>query len=142
MAEDDIGPVDYLIVEFKGDSMTGEGLLALVDLVDRGLIRILDLMIVRKDKDGTISAIDISDVDRDDVPEVAVFEGASSGLLDPDDAADAGSVLEPDTTAAILLYENRWAAPLAAALRRSGAQLVARGGVPMDELVAMLEAAG
>ncbi len=141
MADEELGPIDYLIVEYPGSKMTGEALPLLVDLVDRGLIRILDLLFVRKADDGSVTAVNLADLDGDGTLDLAVFEGASSGLLDQSDVDDAGGVLDPGSSAAILLYENRWAAPFAAALRRSGAQLVARGGVPIDALVASLDAA-
>jgi SAM-dependent methyltransferase len=141
MADEEMGPIDYLIVEFPGNKMTGEGFPILLDLVDRGLIRILDLLFVVKAEDGTTTVVDISDLDHDGTLDLAVFQGASSGLLDPSDVDDASGVLEPGSSAGILIYENRWAAPLAAALRRGGGQLVARGGIPMDALVASLDAA-
>ena len=141
MADEDLGPIDYLIVEFPGNKMTGEGFPILLDLVDRGLIRILDLLFVRKDKDGTTSVLNLSDLDRDGKMELSVFEGVSSGLIGTDEIDEAGSVLDPGSSAGILIYENRWAAPFAAALRRGGAQLIARGGIPMDALVASLDAA-
>jgi Family of unknown function (DUF6325) len=138
---DEMGPVDYVIVEFPGNRMTGEGFPILLDLVDRGIIRILDLMFVRKDKDGSTTVVELSDIDRDGTMDLAVFHGARSGLLDNDDVADAASVIEPGSSAGVLIYENRWAAPFAAALRRGGAQLVASGRIPMDALVASLDAA-
>jgi hypothetical protein len=141
MADEEMGPVDYLIVEFPGNKMTGEGFPLLVDLVDRGTIRILDLLFVRKEDDGSTTVIDIADFDGDGSLDLAVFHGASSGLLDESDVADASGALEAGSSAAILIYENRWAAPLAAAMRRGGAQLVARGGISMDDLVASLDAA-
>jgi len=141
MPEDELGPIDYLIVEFPGNRMTGEGFPILVDLVDRGLIRILDLLFVRKDEDGSTTVLELSDLDHDGQLDLAVFEGASSGLLGDDDVADAGSVLEPGSSAGVMIYENRWAAPFASALRRGGAQLVARGGIPIDALVETLDAA-
>jgi hypothetical protein len=137
---DDMGPVGYLVVEFPGNRMTGEGFPILVDLVDRGLIRILDLVFVRKDTDGTMGMVELSDLDRDGAMNLAVFEGVSSGLIDEDDLGDTGNVLEPGSSAAILIYENRWAAPLANALRRGGAQLVASGHIPHDALAASLDA--
>jgi hypothetical protein len=140
MADEEMGPVDYLIVEFPGSKMTGEGFPILVDLVDRGLIRILDLLFVRKGDDGTTTIIDLSDLDGDGSLDLAVFQGASSGLLDDTDVADAAGVLDAGSSAGILIYENRWAAPFAAALRRGGGQLIARGGIPMDALVAALVA--
>ncbi|WP_030154216.1 DUF6325 family protein [Streptomyces sp. NRRL S-244] len=135
---EDMGPVDYLIVEFRGNRMTGEGLPLLVDLVDRGLIRILDLKFVRKDSDGSVVAVELTDFG--DEPELTVFEGASSGLLDQGDFDEAGAALEPGNSAAILVYENVWAAPFARALRRGGAQLVASGRIPVQALLASLEA--
>jgi hypothetical protein len=143
MADDvaEMGPVDYLVVEFPGSRMTGEGLPLLVDLVDRGLIRILDLVFVRKEEDGAVTAVQIADLDGDGELDLAVFEGASSGLLGEDDLAEAGGVLEPGSSAGILVYENVWAAPLAAALRRGGGQLVASGRIPVQDLVAAVDAA-
>ena len=136
-----MGPISYLIVEFPGSKMTGEGFPALVDLVDRGLIRILDLMFVTKETDGTVRALELRDIDHDGTLDLAIFEGASSGLLDDADLGDAGSVLEAGSSAGILLFENRWALPFVQALRSSDAQLVATGYIPMDALASSLEAA-
>jgi hypothetical protein len=134
------GPIDYLVVEFPGNRMTGEAFPLLIDLVDRGLIRILDLAFVRKDADGSVVGLALTDLDGDGQLDLAVFEGASSGLLDDDDLADAGSVLEPGSSAGVLVYENLWAAPFASALRRSGGQLVASGRIPVQAILATLEA--
>jgi len=138
---EEMGPVDYVIVEFPGSKMTGEGLPLLVDLVDRGVIRILDLLFVTKELDGTLTALALSDATGDGVPELAVFQGAASGLLGEDDLAEAASVIEPGNSAAVLIYENAWAAPFAAALRRGGAQLVASGRIPLQDLMEALEPA-
>jgi hypothetical protein len=136
-----MGPIDYLVVEFPGSRMTGEGLPLLVDLVDRGIIRILDLVFVKKELDGSMKGMAIADLDHDGRLDLAVFEGASSGLLDEDDIADAGGVLDPGSSAGILVYENVWAAPFATALRRGGAQLVASGRIPVQALLAAIDAA-
>jgi hypothetical protein len=138
---DDVGPIDYLVVEFPGNRMTGEAFPLLIDLADRGLIRILDLAFVRKDVDGSVTGLSLTDLDGDGQLDLTVFEGASSGLLDPEDLASAGDVLEPGNSAGILIYENHWAAPLAAALRRSGGQLAASGRIPVQAVVAALDAA-
>ena len=135
------GPIDYLVVEFPGNKMTGEGLPLLVELVDAGIIRILDLLFVTRELDGSVKAVDISDFDGDGTLDLAVFEGASSGLLAEDDIDDATSVIEPGSSAGILIYENVWAAPFAAALRRGGGQLVASGRIPVQAILASLEAA-
>lgn len=137
---DDVGPIDYIVVEFPGSRMTGEGLPLLVDLVDRGLIRILDLAFVRKELDGSLTGLVLADLDVDGLLDLAVFEGVSSGLLGSDDIDEAGTVLEPGSSAGILVYENRWAAPFAAALRRGGAQLVASGRIPVQALLASVDA--
>ncbi|MFE7748879.1 DUF6325 family protein [Streptomyces sp. NPDC057428] len=134
-----MGPVDYAVVEFPGSRMTGEGLPLLVDLVDRGIIRLLDLAFVKKEADGTLTAIDLSDTAAGGSPELKVFHGAASGLLDDDDLAEAASVIEPGDAVGVLVYENVWAAPFAAALRRGGAQLVAGGRIPVPALMAALE---
>jgi len=137
---EEMGPVGYLIIEFPAHRATGEGLAALLDLVDRGLIRILDLAFVRKDGDRVV-VLQLDALDPSGAFDVGVFEGASSGLLGPDDVAEAAKAVASDTTAAILLYENRWATRLVSALRRNGAQLVAAGFIPLDEVAAALDAA-
>ncbi len=136
----EVGPIDYLVVEFPGNRMTGEGFPILVDLVDRGLIRILDLVFVRKDDDGSVSGMEIADLTGDGALDLAVFEGASSGLLGQDDLEEAANALEPGSSAGILIYENLWAAPFAAALRRGGARMVASGRIPLPDLVSALDA--
>jgi Family of unknown function (DUF6325) len=137
---DEMGPIDYLLVEWPGRQPTGEAAPHLIDLVDRGLIRILDLVFLHKDEDGSLTRLEISDLG-DQVEAFADFEGASSGLLSDEDTDEAGSALEPGTSAALLVYENRWAAPFASALRRSGGQLVATGRIPIQAMLAALDAA-
>lgn len=136
---DELGPVDYLIVEFPSHRMTGEGLPLLVDLVDRGIIRVLDLVFARKEEDGTLTVLTVADLDGDGDLDLAIFTGASSGLLAPEDIAEAGGVLKAGTAAAILIYENLWAAPMAAALRRGGAQVVASGRIPLVDLMSAVD---
>ncbi len=135
-----MGPISYLIVEFPENKMTGEGFPILVDLVDRGLIRVLDLVFATRDTDGSMRTIELSDVDRDGKFDLAVFEGASSGLLDDSDLADAASVIDPGSSAGILIFENRWAGPFVQALRRGGAELVAAGYIPLAAISSSLDA--
>jgi hypothetical protein len=135
-----LGPISYLIVEFPGSKMTGEGFSILIDLVDRGVIRILDLVFVRRDLDGSMRALELSDVDHDGQFDLAAFEGVSAGLIDASDIADATPVIEPGSSAGILIFENRWAAPFTKALRRGEAQLVAAGYIPQDAVLASLDA--
>jgi hypothetical protein len=142
MADEPLGPISYLIVEFRGNTMTGEGLANLIDLVDQGLIRILDLTFVTRETDGTVRALDLRDIDHDGTLDLTIFEGASSGMLDDSDLADAAPAIEPGSSAGILVFENRWAAPFTEALRRSGAELVAAGYIPQDALLASLDATG
>ncbi|MDN0194230.1 DUF6325 family protein [Streptomyces sp. S.PNR 29] len=138
-AFDDVGPIDYLVVEYPGGRPTGEALPFLVDLVDRGLIRILDLVFLRKDPDGSVAAVELTDLARDENEELAVFEGAASGLFGREDVQEAASVIGPGSTAAIIMYENTWAAPLASALRRAGARMVAAGRIPVPDVIAALD---
>jgi hypothetical protein len=135
-AADQLGPIDFLAIEFPHLARPGEGLPLFVDLVDRGIIRVLDLVFVRKDADSRVERLELADLS----PELAVFEGASSGLLDDEDVRNAADVIEPDSTACLLVYENRWLAPLAVALRRSGAQLVASDRLHVQAILAALDA--
>jgi hypothetical protein len=136
----EMGPIDYLLIEWPGRQPTGEAAPHLIDLVDRGLIRILDLTFIAKAEDGSVTVLEIADLGGE-VTEFAAFEGASSGLLSDEDTELAADTIETGTSAALLVYENRWAAPLASALRRSGGQLVASGRIPIQALQAALDAA-
>jgi Family of unknown function (DUF6325) len=136
---EDMGPVDYLVIEFPECHPVGENLPLLVDLADQGIIRILDLALVKREFDGSTSLLALTDVDADGEWDFTVFEGVSSGLLDEDSIDEAAQILEPGRAAAILVYENRWAAPLAIALRRSGAQLVSSGRIPVQAILAALD---
>lgn len=135
---DELGPIDYIVVEFPGNRMTGEGLPILVDLVDRGIIRLLDLVFFTKAEDGSVAVVEIADFDGDGSLDLAIFEGASSGILAEDDINEAAAAVEGGSSAALLVYENRWAAPFAAAVRRGGGQLVAAGRIPVQALLASL----
>lgn len=137
---DEMGPIDFILVEWPGKQPTGEAVPYLVDLVDKGIIRVLDLAFITKAEDGSVAGIDIADLG-DQVEEMKVFAGASSGVLSDDDFAEAAEALEPGTSAALLVYENRWAGPFAAAVRRSGGQLVANGRIPVQAFLAALDAA-
>ncbi|WP_300603402.1 DUF6325 family protein [Trebonia sp.] len=139
-ALEDLGPVSYLIVEFPGGKMTGEGLPKLVDLVDRGLIRILDLEFVTREADGSMRTVELAEIEHNGALELEVFEGAYSGLLDATDFDEASSAIAPGSSAAILIFENRWAKPFVQALRRGGAQPVAAGYIPHDTLAEAVEA--
>ncbi len=141
MENDDIemGPIDYVLVEWSGKQPEGEIAPHLVDLVDRGLIRILDLVFLAKGEDGSIGVLEIADIG-EQAPELAIFEGVSSGLLDAEDHEEAGAALEPGTSAALMVYENTWAAPFASAVRRSGGELVASGRIPIADLLDALDA--
>jgi Family of unknown function (DUF6325) len=134
----EIGPIDYLVVEWPpGQKPTGEALPLLVDLAERGLIRIYDLAFVQKEEDGTVTRIELRDLGSD--PELTIFEGASSNLVGDDDLREAAAAIEPGCSAALLVYENSWAAPFATALRRGGAQLVANGRIPINAMIAALD---
>jgi hypothetical protein len=137
---EEMGPVDYLLIEWPGRQPTGEAAPIIVDLVERGIIRVLDLAFIAKAEDGSVGGLEIRELGQE-VEELKVFEGASSGLLSDDDHAEAAKALEPGTSAALMVFENRWAAPFASAVRRSGGQLVASGRIPVQAVLAALEAA-
>jgi len=149
MAEDDsmsdlselaVGPIDYLAIELPAARMKGEGLAALVDLVDQGIIKLLDARAVTREDDGTFTAIALTDLDNDGTLDLAIFEGIESGLLDDDDLQQAAELIEPGKVVALLLYENTWARPFVAAMRRAGAEFIAGGRIRADEVEALLDA--
>jgi hypothetical protein len=137
---DELGPVDYLVVEFPAGhaNFTGEMAGELRSLVDAGVIRILDLLVITKDADGTIDAFEVDDFEGLD--EMRVLETELAVLLAEDDVADLAAAMEPGSVAGVLVWENRWAAPFASAARRAGGQLVANGRIPIQAIVASIEA--
>ena len=135
---EEMGPVDYIVLEWPGRQPKGEVAPMIVDLVDRGIIRILDVAFMVKNEDGSVDSIEFGELEGDSG--FGEFEGASSGLIGQDDLEEAAAALNPGTSAAVLIWENRWAAPVAIALRRSGGQLVASGRLPIQAIVAALEA--
>jgi hypothetical protein len=137
---EEMGPIDYLVVEFPGNKMTGEGFPILIDLVERGIIRIIDLAFFTKGEDGSVAGVNIAELGGGEY-DMTVFEGASSGLISSEDADEASALIEPGSSVGILVYENCWAGPFAAALRRGGGQLVAQGRIPIQALLAALDAA-
>lgn len=143
MSEDavnEMGPIDYVVLEWPGEGPDGTEVAPLLqDLSDRGIVRILDVAFVAKDESGSVASVDLGDLGEASAL-FAEFEGASSGLLEFEDLTAAGAALEPGTSAMVLVWENRWAAPIGAALRRSGGQLVASGRIPIQALLASLDA--
>jgi hypothetical protein len=138
--EIELGPIDYLIVEWPpGKQPDGKGLEHLTSLVERGIITVIDLAFVTKDESGAVAGLALADIDGDGSLDLLQYEGASSGVLAEDDYQEAGAALEPGASAAILVYENRWAAPFATALLNNGAQVVAGGRIPVDALLAALD---
>ena len=135
---DEMGPIDYLVIEWPDRQPKGEASPLLLDLVDRGIIRILDIALMAKDEDGTVGAMDFGELGPDSG--FAEFVGATSGLLGQDDLEEAARALEPGSAAAVLVIENRWAAPFARAVRLSGGQLVASGRIPVQAMIASLDA--
>jgi hypothetical protein len=149
MSDIDVGPIDYLALAFPGAKLTGDGLRALVDLTDRGIIRILDLRFVKRETDGTITAMAVADFDDDGVLDLAVFQGVESGLLDEDDMAKVASLIDPGDAVGVLVYENTWARPFVSAMSTAGAEVIASARIPaadvnarLDELDAKLASAG
>jgi hypothetical protein len=138
---DELGPIDLVVIGYPPDApMTGEAGPLLLDLVDRGIIRVLDAMFVTKNADGTFSGFEARGLDKDSVGNLTVLEGASSGLLGDEDAATVADAIEPGTSALLLLYENRWAAPFAAAVRRNGGVVVDNQRIPHQAVLDALDA--
>ena len=121
--------------------MTGDAVPIFVDLVERGIIRVLDVLFVMQNEDGTVSGFEATDLDGDSMGDLKVFEGASTGLLGEEDVASVGETLEPGTAAVMIVYENRWAAPFAAAVRRNGGVLVANHRITAQELMDAIDTA-
>ena len=136
---DELGPVDYLVVEFPGSNFTGEILPELVDLVERGIVRVLDLVLIKKEQDGSFEAFEFGDIDDGVLGELRELERELADLLSEEDVAAVAEALEPGSTAGLLVYENLWAAPFAAAVRRSGGQLIANGRIPVQALLGAIE---
>jgi hypothetical protein len=134
----EMGPIDWMLIEFD-QPLTGNAAPPLVDLVERGLIRILDIMFIRKLSDGSVQAIEISELPGDEAAHVEVFDGLATGIMGEDDLAAAGDALEVDTRAIMLVYENAWAAPFAVAVREAGGILVDQGRIPVQAIVAALD---
>lgn len=140
--ENDLGPLDIVVIAYPANApMTGEAVPLLLDLVERGIIRVLDAMFVVKNEDGTYSGFDATGLDERGVGDFTVFEGASSGLLGDEDVATAADSIEPGSAAVMIVYENRWAAPFIAAVRRNGGVPVAFERIPAQDLIDALDAA-
>jgi uncharacterized protein DUF6325 len=136
---EEMGPIDYVVLEWPREQPTGDVVPLILDVVDRGIIRILDIAVLAKGEDGSVAALDLAELAGDE-PSFAEFDGASAGLLGHEDLEEAAAALAPGTSAAVLVWENRWAAPIAVGLRRSGGQLVASGRIPVQAILASLDA--
>lgn len=137
---DELGPVDWIVVEFPGSRFDGTIAAALTDLVDSGVIRILDLLMIRKDEDGSFDAFEVTDLDDSEIGRIRDFETAMANLLSQEDVESVAAAVEPGSTAALLVWENCWAAPFGSAVRHAGGQLVASGRIPVQALIAAVEA--
>jgi hypothetical protein len=137
---DELGPVDYVIIEFPAgkSNFTGEMAQELLALVDAGTIRVIDILILTKNEDGSVDAIELSDVD--ELGELQALEAELAELLAEEDVVNLAAAMDPGSTAGVLIYENLWAAPFAAAARRSGGQLIANGRIPIQAIIASIEA--
>ena len=137
---DELGPVDFLVVEFPAGASHFDGEMAaeLAALVDAGTIRVLDLLILAKGTDGSVEALEIDDLDALD--ELRTIEAEIAEILAEEDVEHLAAAMEPGSVAGVLIYENRWAAPFASAARRSGGQLIAEGRIPIQAIIASLEA--
>lgn len=137
---DEFGPVDYVVVEFPAGhtNFQGEAAKELASLVDRDLIRVLDLLIVHKDEDGSIEAFEIDDLD--EVDEIRALETQIAEILAEEDVVNLAAAMDNGSTAGVVVWENKWAAPFASAARRAGGQLIASGRIPIQAIVAQFEA--
>ena len=141
-SEEELGPIDVVVIGFPpGAPMTGEAVPIFLDLVDRGIIRVFDVRFVRKDEDGSFSGFDLADLDQDTVGDLTAFVGASTGMLSDDDVRQAAEAIEPGAAAVMIVYENRWAAPFAAAVRRNGGRLIASERIGVQDVIDALDAA-
>jgi len=141
-SEQEFGPIDVVVIGYPaGAPMTGEAIPILLDLVDRGIVRVLDALYVRKEADETFSGFDFKDLAEESVGDLSVFAGATTGLLGDEDVALAAAEMEPGSAAVMILYENRWAAPFISAVRRNGGVLIASERIGAQELMAALDAA-
>jgi len=136
---DVLGPVDWIVVEFPGSRFNGEIAPVLADLVGRGLIRVLDLLILKKDDDGALEAFEVSDLDESELGELRLYETGLAMVLSEQDVKDVAEAIEQGSSAAVLVWENLWAAPFGAAVRRAGGQLVASGRIPIQAVLAAIE---
>lgn len=136
----DVGPIDYFALEFPGSRLQGKGLAALLDLVERGIIRILDLRVAIRTEAGDTTAVALTDLDHDGVLDLTVFEGASSGLLSDDDLDETVALIAPGNAVGLIVYENTWAGPFVTAMREAGAQVIAGGRIPVADVIAALDA--
>jgi Family of unknown function (DUF6325) len=137
----ELGPVDVVVIGYPPDApRTGEAIPLFVDLVDRGIIRVLDVLMVQKDSEGNISGLEITDLDGDGVDDLVVFAGARTGMLGDDDANTAGEALKPGEAALMICFENAWAAPFASAVRRNGGQVLAFERVAAQDVLDTLDA--
>jgi hypothetical protein len=137
---DELGPVDWIVVEFPGSKFNGQIAPALLDLVERDLIRVLDLLVLKKDADGSLEAFELSDLDQGEIGDLRTYESELAMLLSEEDVTSLAAAIEPGSSAGVLVWENTWAAPFASAVRRSGGQLVASGRIPIQALLAAIEA--
>jgi len=139
---DELGPVDYLVVEFPADraNFSGEMAAELSSLVNRGTVRVLDLLLLNKGLDGSVEGFESHEFQDNELGEMRQLESQLAMLLAEEDVAAVGAALEPGSVAAVLVFENAWAAPFASAVRRSGGQLVASGRIPIQALAAVIEA--
>jgi hypothetical protein len=133
------GPVDYVLIEFPRDQLTGEAAPALLDLVERGVIRLFDLLVISKGEDGSVEALELTDPMHEGGG-FAYFAGARSGMLGDEDLQEAAEAMTPGTVAALIVYENTWAVPFVSAVRNSGGELIASQRIPAPDVMAALDA--
>ncbi len=140
MTSDVVGPIDHILLQYPDGADTGPSADAMLALVEAGIVAVYDLVAIRKNDDGSFDAIELTDLTDEGLGGFRQFHGARSGMLDDEDVAEAAEIVEPGSTAVLIIFENRWAVPFVAAARDAGAEVIASARIPADVVMEVLDA--